>query len=337
MPDYAITQRRLLASLLLVGPGLLVSGYVVVRRACMSVLYHPVSFPDSQVLRDVPYRKGSMDRKHRLNLFLPKGTDWPILIFVHGGGLDSGDKGLRVCGSDIYGNIGRFYASRGIGVAIINYRLQPGVNWPAQAEDVAHAIAWIYRNVENHGGNPGHLFLGGHSAGAHLAARVALDSRALTPLGLSPAVLSGVILVSGAGFDLSDKRTYELGHSLRDYEARFRCGDPTSTWLTDASPITCVKPGAPPFLLLYAEGDSQSLQRQSELLHEALQRNQVSSRLVVVPREDHSRIVLTLSRPDKISAPTILGFIADAANSRPHPHGEIAPAAMAVLAAQSPA
>src|SRR5439155_18980367 len=101
------------------------------------------SFPTRRssdlIHRDICYREGSADEKHRLDLFLPHGTNWPILIFIHGGGLTSGDKALRVSGADVYGNIGRFYASQGIGVAVINYRLQPKVTWREQAEDVAHA------------------------------------------------------------------------------------------------------------------------------------------------------------------------------------------------------
>jgi acetyl esterase/lipase len=314
--DAAVAKRRMLASLLVVGPGLLFSGYVAVRRARLAALYKPASLPDGQVLKDLPYRERSTDPKHRLDLFLPQGTGWPVLVFVHGGGLNSGDKRLRVCGSDVYGNIGRFYAAQGIGVAVINYRLQPSVSWRAQVEDVAHAVAWVSRHVGTYGGNSQQLFVGGHSAGAYLGARVALDPSPLAALGLSPALLSGVIVVSGAGFDLSDSGTYELGHKLQDYEARFRCGDPTDNWKSEASPIAFVAAGAPPFLILHAEGDPASLQRQSQLLYGALQLKQVPSQLVVVPGEDHARIVLTLSRADKTSGPAILRFMSEARLSR---------------------
>jgi len=122
-------------------------------------------------------------------------------------------------------------------------------------------------------------------------------------------------VVSAAGLDLGDMKTYELGHKLCDYETRFRCGDPTENWKGEASPITYVAPGAPPFLILYAEGERKSLQRQSQLLHEALGRHGVRSDLVVVPGQNHCRIVLTLSRADKTSAPAILHFIKDAGTS----------------------
>lgn len=307
--DSSIATRRLLTSLLVASPGLIVSGYLAARRAAIALLYKAAPLPDEQVLLNLCYRDGSDDEKHRLDLFVPQEKNWPTLIFIHGGALTSGDKRLRVGGADVYGNIGRFYASQGIGVALINYRLQPKVTWREQVDDVAHAVAWVRARVEAHGGNSGQFLIGGHSAGGYLAARVALDPAPLTEVGLSPGIFNGVIAVSGAALDLCDTETYELGHKVRDYEARFRCGDPTENWKTKASPVHCVTRGAPPFLILYGEEETKSLQRQSKLLHEALQRNQVPSELVAVPRQNHRRIVLTLSRPDRTSAPAILRFI----------------------------
>jgi acetyl esterase/lipase len=306
-----ITKRQIAASALLLGPGLIVSLSLALRRAGMAVLYKPAPLPDHRVKRDISYRHRSDDPKHRLDLFLPEGTDWPVLLFIHGGGLACGDKALRVCGADVYGNIGRFYASRGIGVAVISYRLQPKVTWREQVQDVAHATAWIYSHIGSYGGDSSQVFISGHSAGAHLAARVALDPQPLAELGLSPGLFSGVIAVSGAAYDLADTMTYDLGQKLRHYEMRFRRGDATEKWKKEASPITYVAPGAPPFLILYGEREFRSLKRQSQLLHEALQRHRVSSRVVVVPGQNHCRIVLTLSRPDKISAPAILRFMTE--------------------------
>ena len=307
--DAPLARRKLVASLVLMSPGLLYSAYLAMRRAGMAVLYKPVPLPDKQILRDISYRDDSADSKHRLDLFVPETSNWPILIFVHGGALNSGDKCLRVGGNDVYGNIGRFYASQGIGVGVINYRLQPAVTWREQVIDVAQATAWIFANAARYGGDASRLFLGGHSAGAHLVTRVALDPEPLKGFGLSPTILSGVIAVSGAGYDLADQQTYTLRHRFRPYETRFRCGDPTDNWKREASPINYAAPGAPPFLILYAERETKSLQRQSQLLHETLQRNQIESELVVVPRQSHCRIVLTLSRPDKTSGAAILRFI----------------------------
>jgi arylformamidase len=187
--------------------------------------------------------------------------------------------------------------------------LQPQVTWREQVDDVARATSWLYTHAHKYGGDPSRLFIGGHSAGAQLAARVALDAKALRRHGLSPNIVKGVIAVSGAGFDLRDDETYELGRNLHLYEARFRCGDPTDQWKTAASPIIFASPVAPPFFIIHCEGDPKALQRQSNLLHAALREQGADSELLVIPGENHCRMVLALSRADKMAAPAILSFI----------------------------
>lgn len=296
-----------------IGAGLcvgLLSGCSAVEWIGIRFLYEKAELPERQVLRDQPYRDGSSP-EHRLDLFFPEGSGWPVLIFVHGGGWNTGDKDLKVGGADVYGNIGRFFASHGVGVAVINYRLLPQVSWREQIEDVADATAWVDSHVADYGGSPNRLFLFGHSAGAQIASRVALDPNPLKKFGLSPRILCGVVAVSGAGLDLQDAKTYALGEDIRYYEKRFRDGDADEAWKKAASPIPFVSTSAPPFLIVYAEGESKGLQRQSKLLHEALTSAGMHSRIVIVPGESHQRILLTLSRPDKVAGPAILEFLQD--------------------------
>jgi acetyl esterase/lipase len=302
-----------IGSLVWATPAFLCGMYIGVRRAGMAVLYKRVSWPEQRILRDLPYRDDSSDPKHRLDLFLPDGDNWPVMVFIHGGGLNSGDKSLRVCGKDVYGNIGRFYASQGIGVAIINYRLQPKVTWRAQVADAAQAVAWVYSHAATYGANTSRFFLAGHSAGAYLAVRVALDPDPLRRFGLSPGIVGGVVAASGAAIDLADTKTYELGQKAWHYAARFRCGDTTEQWKKEASAAWCAAPGAPPFLILSAERECEGLQRQSQLLHATLQRNNVPSEVVIVPGQNHCRMVLALSRADKPAAEAILRFVRETA------------------------
>jgi acetyl esterase/lipase len=227
-----------------------------------------------------------------------------VIVFVHGGGWDSGDKDFRAGGADVYANIGRFYAARGIAVAVINYRLQPRVKWPEQVEDVRTAFSWVRSNIASYGGQPDRLFLMGHSAGTHLASLVGLTATPETRQ-----AIRGVIAVSGAGLDLADEKTYQLGADRRYYSERFQNGDATDEWKRRASPLRFVSPQAPPFLILYATGETKALQHQSQLLHAALVKNGVASRLVPVPGESHTRIVLALSHPDKVPAKAILEFV----------------------------
>ena len=216
--------RRSGAGAAIIGAGLcvaLLSGCSAVEWIGIQFLYKKAELPESQVVRDKAYREtGSLGQ--RLNLFVPDSSGWPVLIFVHGGGWNTGNKDLTVGGADVYGNIGRFFASHGIGVAIINYRLLPQVSWRDQIDDVADATAWVASHIADYGGSPSRLFLSGHSAGTQLAARIALDPAPLEKRGLSPRILCGVIAVSGAGLDLQDARAYALGEDVRYYEERFR-------------------------------------------------------------------------------------------------------------------
>lgn len=278
-------------------------------RAGIGLLYEKVDLPPAQVRRDIPYAGPASDAKQRLNLFLPDGKDFSFVVFVHGGSWDEGDRNLEVGGADIYNNIGRYLASHGIGAAVAGYRLLPGVSWRTQIEDVAAAVRWTATHAQEFGGSSRCVFVMGHSAGAQLAVRVAVDPSLRAAGGERMPAICGVIGVSGAGYDLADQRTYDLGHDPRFYARRF---GGTAGWQLAASPIRFVtQPSArlPPFLLLYAGGDTKSLQRQSQLLHETLLEARAVSSLLVVPGESHTRIVLALSRNDKMSGPAIVRFV----------------------------
>ncbi len=288
----------------------------------LQFVYDHVPLPEEQVRRDLSYWPADAPDpappKHRLNLFLPTppaeadttGPGWPTVIFVHGGGWTEGDKDLRVGYQDVYNNIGRFFARRGIGAAVVNYRLlSDSTAWPAQIEDVARATAFVHEEIGRYGGDPDALFLMGHSAGAQLAARVALDTTALGEAGVPEGAVCGVIPVSGAALDLTDERTYALSDDPAYYARRF---DTRPDWQEAASPTGFVRPGAPPFLILFAGGESEALQRQSWLLNVALQGAGARSEVIVVPGKSHERIVPTLSRDDQTAGPAMLRFIGGA-------------------------
>ncbi len=282
----------------------------VAYRIGVPLFYRRAELPAAQIVRDLPYRAGPAadPEKHLLDLFVPARPGWPVLVFVHGGGWTSGDKGLRAGGADIYGNVGRFYAGHGIGVAVISYRLQPKVAWPEQLADVAHAVAWVHANVPRWGGDPNRIVLSGHSAGAQFAARVTLDPAPLAALGVPRSAIKGFVSVSGAGLDLTDAESWRLGQPRGYYETRFRNGDRTDGWMRDASPVRFIDRHSPPGLVIWAEGDPADLRRQGEVLATALRAAGVPSTTVVVPGSSHTRILLTLSRDDTVSAQAILRF-----------------------------
>jgi len=277
-----------------------------VKAIGIRFLYRRAELPRAQVIRDVCYlpSSGCEDEAHKLDLYLPAGEGWPVIVFAHGGGWNQGDKALRVGGADVYANIGRYYASQGIGAAVINYRLQPTTDWRGQLEDVRQATRWVHDHIREHGGRPDEIFLMGHSAGTHLTSLAALDTDSPDAV-----PIRGVIAVSGAGLDMTDRETYELGEDIHYYEKRFRGSDSTGSWRVVASPVHYATRNAPPFLILHAGGESRGLRRQAQCLREALARVGVENRIVVVPGQSHSRIVLALSRPDRTAAPAILEFV----------------------------
>jgi len=286
---------------------LLLPGCAVVERAGIAALYEKAALPDGQIRREVAY--GPHER-HRLDLFLPAGRPgWPVAIFIHGGSWNSGDKNLLVGGADVYGNIGRYLAGQGIGVAVINYRLQPQVTWQDQVEDVARATGWIHRHIAERGGRGDRLFLFGHSAGAQLAAYTGLHGKALTRAGVPREAMRGGIAVSGAGLDLMDAGTYALGHSPDFYRGIIDPGKTNAAWQREGSAVSFIDGNSPPFLVMVGGIEEKAMQRQSRRLHEALTARRVPSTFLEVRGQSHGRIVLTLSRPDKKSGPAVAAFI----------------------------
>jgi len=148
---------------------------------------------------DVPYLD-DQSVFHKLDVYIPakKAKPLTVLVHIHGGGWEIGDKSLMKA-------TGLFYASQGVLFVAPNYRLSPACRHPAHADDCAAAVAWAFRHAAELGGDPKRIFLSGHSAGAHLAALLATDPAYLQSCGIRPADLAGVIPVDAASFDLTDE------------------------------------------------------------------------------------------------------------------------------------
>ena len=82
------------------------------------------------------------DPKHILDLYAPTHPrgPLPLLIFVHGGGWDSGDRRE-------YSFAGRALAALGFLVACADYRVFPQVVFPAFVEDLAWAANWLVEHA----------------------------------------------------------------------------------------------------------------------------------------------------------------------------------------------
>jgi arylformamidase len=179
--------------------------------------------------------------RHTLDLYLPEG-EYPVLLFVHGGGWELGDK-------DAYTHVGETFAHNGIGTAVISYRLSPHVIHPEHAQDVTRAFSWVYTTIEKYKGRKECIFLAGHSAGAHLSALVTLDEKYLQDTSL----IRGVICISGI-YDIKSMAETPWGRSF--IHSAF--GKTPTTW-EEASPITHIRENIPPFLIITAERDFEPM------------------------------------------------------------------------------
>ena len=243
--------------------------------------------------QNIAYTEGKDEdtQKHGLDLYIPSGkTNAPVFFFIHGGAWRSGDRSQ-------YPAVGNRFAREGILTVIPSYRLAPEHPHPAQIEDVAAAFDWVVRHVAAFGGDTSRIFVGGHSAGGHLAALLSLDENALKPFNLSPKRICGTIALSGV-YNL----TLDQGQgSVFGTDPEIRKG---------ASPLFHVNGDRPPFLVTYCQWDYWSLPTQAKEFHTALAESSVPAQLVFIPNENHISEMVHVPNDNDPTAGAILDFIA---------------------------
>ena len=205
---------------------------------------------------DIPFAKLDDGRQLRLDLFRPKGrpTGCPGLVFVHGGGWVLGYKerqGLPMLQS---------LAAQGWVCASIDYRLSPRATFPDHIIDVKRGIAWLREHAAEQGVDPRLIVVTGNSAGGHLAALAALtpDETAWQP-GFESADTSVAGCVTFYGvYDLVDRERlwpHRDGIRLLQKLVMKRRPEDDPAAYDRASPLTRVRPDAPPFLVVHGTID----------------------------------------------------------------------------------
>lgn len=136
-----------------------------------------------------------------LDVYLPAGCGpAPIIVWVHGGGWQRGDKTAAQVQRKA-----DWAESMGAALVAINYRLSTpnsGVMWPDHGQDVSAAVAWLQREGASLNLDSDRMTLIGHSAGAHLVAIVATHPMLLGEAGADPRVIACVVPLDFS-FDLA--------------------------------------------------------------------------------------------------------------------------------------
>jgi acetyl esterase/lipase len=251
--------------------------------------------------RDIPYLEPKNERQS-LDVFAPaNATNSPIVVWIHGGGWQRGDK------SGVQAKPTAF-VNRGCVFIPINYRFIPQVTIREMAADVARAIKWAHDNARNFGGDPDTIFVMGHSAGAQLAALVCIDERYLKGQGLDLKNIKGCVPVDGD--------TYFPALQIDTAETRradsYRIKFPEGTHRDLSSVVHIAKDkGIPPFLILHvADYPESGAALQATVLAHYLMMAKVPAQLHGAPGKTHVSLNDEIGLPDDKPSRAIYDFVA---------------------------
>ncbi len=148
------------------------------------------------------------DPRQGIDIYSPKGkpSGCRVFLFFHGGGFREGDR------LD-YGFVASPFAKHGIMTVSAGYRLTPDFRYPHAHNDARKALAWVFNNIKRHGGDPGEIYIGGHSSGANLATYITVRTDWMKEAGLRPDVVKGLASVS-TSYDL--RKVSWVGEYLPD-------------------------------------------------------------------------------------------------------------------------
>jgi arylformamidase len=219
------------------------------------------------------------DPKHRLDLYLPQAgiTGAPVLILLHGGSWTHGYKEWM-----------GFMAPARVDLPAVliaaNYRLAPAHRFPAQLEDTLALLAWAATEVERNGGDPRRIFIGGHSAGGHLAALATLRRDIWRRHGLAEGTVRACFPVS---------TTFDY-RGVSEDAGSFLAGAQDAA---PASPIAYVEGNRVPFLIAYGGADFERARGTSAAMAAALTSAGGAAVEMEVPGADHFEMSLGLGDP----------------------------------------
>jgi len=245
----------------------------------------------SRRTKNIPYNAANAPdfdaQGHLLDVYAPRrasATLRPVVVFIHGGNWDSGDK-------KTYWFIGRRLAKQGVVAVIINYRMAPNVKVPAMADDCARAVLWATQHIAEYGGDPARIFTMGHSAGGGLAALLSTDNALFSRLGLAKNPVNGAILDDPAGLDMFDylKKMEYPG----DEKFLVPFGSDSTVWRA-VSPMYHLTSSTPPTLIYVGGRSYPGIQKSSERYRQRLEQLGVKHKFTELPRKKHVAMAVML-------------------------------------------
>jgi acetyl esterase/lipase len=255
--------------------------------------------PAARAELNVAYAAGGDE--HKLDLYIPARKDFATVVFTYGGGWHTGSRKSVT-------PMGKKLQSLGYGCALVSHRLSPAHKFPAQAEDVAAAFAWVKKNIAAKGGDPNRVYLMGHSSGAHLSVLIAADPKYLAKHKLSPADVRGVIGLS-TPVDVEPRKGGKgFGDALmagKGAEAFSR--DPAV--MKDSSPVRHISKRLPPTLLVVADRDFPMLESDAKAFSQKAKDFGAEVSVFVAQKCNHMGTVRQLLEADSPVLVLVLNFL----------------------------
>jgi len=226
---------------------------------------------------------------HTLDVYAMPGAEHaPVMLWIHGGGWETGDK------SDV-AQKPQFFVDRGFVFVSINYRLLPKVEMIDIFHDVAKSFRWVHDHIAEYGGEPKRVLVGGHSAGAQLAALLCTDERFLKAEGLPLTTLKGCVPVDGDTYDVplqvatSDARYRSQGQPTPKMGYAGQFGTPEQQRDLSAVRHIARNKGIPPFLILHV-ADHTDTTAQAHRLWSELREAGVEAKVFGASGTDHVKL-----------------------------------------------
>lgn len=141
-----------------------------------------------KIIEDICYGKSKHSEQY-LDIYLPDRDAFKVFVYMHGGGIEAGDKSdARV--------VGEYVASQGTAFVSINYRMYPQAVYPQFICDAAEAVGWVFNNIGKYGKCEG-IYIGGSSAGGYISMMLCFDDKYLSPYNLPAGTIKGYIHDAG--------------------------------------------------------------------------------------------------------------------------------------------
>ena len=200
----------------------------------------------------------------------------PCFVFLHGGFWQEGSK-------DGAGFAAEAFTQHGCAFAAVGYSLAPTVSLTDIVKQIDEAVHFLHQNADKWGIDSGRLVIGGHSAGAHLAACMITDAMHSGVFDY----LAGALLISGV---------YDLAPIARSYVndlARM-----TQEEIDALSPVRLARPSHLPIISLVGAEEPPAFQVHSDALAAAWASGRGDFSFQRVDGKDHFDILGCLSEPN---------------------------------------